>query len=65
MSESSNELSTNAAISPDVSGEQTSAGARRGMNTVTIEVKTHFELDDSQIFNLNGDGIKITMVTEN
>jgi hypothetical protein len=65
MSEASNELQTNAAVSPEVSGEQPVTRARQAMNTVTIEVKTHFELDDAQIFNLNGEGIKITMVTEN
>ena len=65
MSEPSSELRTDAAISPDVAGQQTTTGTRKAMNIVTIEVKTHFELDDSQIFNLNGDGIKITMVTEN
>lgn len=65
MSEPSNELRTTAAVSPDVSGHQTSGKGRKAMNRVTIQVKTHFELDDSQIFNLNGEGIKITMVTEN
>ncbi len=34
-------------------------------NTVEIEVKTHFELDDARIFDLNGKGITLTVVTEN
>ena len=65
MSEPSSGLLTHAAVSPEAAGQQASGFARKAMNTVSIEVKAHFELDDSQIFNLNGDGIKITMVTEN
>lgn len=38
---------------------------RLAKNAVSIEVKTHFELDDARIFDLNGEGIKVTVVTEN
>lgn len=37
----------------------------RPRNAVSIEVKAHFELDDARIFDLNGDGLKVTVVTEN
>jgi hypothetical protein len=32
---------------------------------VNIEVKANFDLDDARIFNLNGEGLTITMVTSN
>lgn len=34
-------------------------------NAAAIEVKAHFELDDARIFDLNGKGITVTVVTEN
>ena len=37
----------------------------KARNTVSIELKTHFELDDARIFDLNGKGITVTVVTEN
>lgn len=37
----------------------------RPRNSVQIEVKAHFELDDARIFDLNGSGLKVTVVTEN
>jgi hypothetical protein len=41
------------------------APLQRGQNVVGIEVKTQFALDDARIFDLNGAGIKVTVVTEN
>lgn len=34
-------------------------------NTVTIEVKASFELDDAKIFDLNGKGLQIAVVAVN
>lgn len=36
-----------------------------GRNQVRLEAKAHFALDDHKVFDLNGDGLKITMVAVN
>ena len=44
---------------------RTSATTQPGANRVTIETKANFELDESRIFDLNGEGLKITVVAVN
>lgn len=34
-------------------------------NQVNIETKAHFTLDDAKVFDLNGDGLKLTVIAEN
>jgi len=34
-------------------------------NHVNIETKAHFALDDHKVFDLNGDGLKLTVIAEN
>jgi len=34
-------------------------------NVVTIEVRSHFELDEARIFDLNGKGLTVTVVAVN
>ena len=36
-----------------------------GRNQVHIETRAHFALDDHKVFDLNGEGLKITMVAVN
>lgn len=44
---------------------RTSAAAQPGGNRVAIETKADFTLDESRIFDLNGEGLKITVVAVN
>lgn len=41
------------------------AVAQTGGNRVSIETKADFTLDESRIFDLNGEGLKITVVAVN
>lgn len=34
-------------------------------NHVSIETKANFALDDHKVFDLNGDGLKLTVIAEN
>jgi hypothetical protein len=65
QSETSANIPAETTANAPVPVERATTNTGRAINSATIEIKTHFELDDAMIFNLNGDGIKITMVTEN
>lgn len=46
-------------------GVAKSRTATVGGNQVTIETKANFALDDHKVFDLNGDGLKLTVIAEN
>ena len=47
------------------SATRTTSFAGTSGNQVNLETKAHFALDDHKIFDLNGDGLKVTVVAEN
>jgi len=39
--------------------------SRATKNNVSVEARANFDLDDAKIFDLNGDGLKVTIVAVN
>lgn len=53
------------AILRHLSKDIRTTATQAGRNRVTIETKADFELDESRIFDLNGEGLKVTVVAVN
>lgn len=58
------DASFRAAVMQHLGAAATATSAVKG-NQVNIETKAHFALDDHKVFDLNGDGLKITVIAEN